>query len=75
MKEEKVVLNVHAKDFLITCSPEFAGFLRAEIDRLSQGSGKIELRELVDAYLSNTYEILSLHKKLASLQERLDNFS
>ena len=48
---KQVIINVSAKDFNIKCSEEFADFIEADIDLISKGSKKIELKQLVESYI------------------------
>lgn len=73
-QKRELVLNVHAKDFMITCDEDLARYLKAQIDELSGGTGKIDLKTLVDAYLKLSCEKYKNAKKLDNLEAKLNLF-
>lgn len=60
----EVIINVAAKDFVIRCADDFAKFLEVDIDLLSKGSKKIELKEFVNSYIAKSYEQYKIHKQI-----------
>lgn len=69
---KEITLNVNAKDFLIRCAQDFAEFLEADIDLLSNGSKKIELKEFVNSYITKSYELFKIQKQLNKLIKTLN---
>lgn len=63
-KIREVIINVNAKDFVIRCADDFASFLETDIDLLSKGSKKIELKEFVNSYIAKSYEQYKIHKQV-----------
>jgi len=70
---KQVIINVSAKDFNIKCSEEFADFIEADIDLISKGSKKIELKQLVESYIKRSYDYYTLQKELKKLLTTLNN--
>lgn len=73
-QKKELILNVHAKDFMITCDEDLARYLKSQIDELSGGTGKMELKTLVDAYLKLSCEKYKNIKKLDDLEAKLNSF-
>lgn len=71
-KIKEVIINVNAKDFVIRCAEDFAEFLEADIDLLSKGSKKIELKEFVNSYITKSYEQYKIHRQLGKLIKTLN---
>lgn len=71
--EKQVVINVSAKDFIIRCGNEFAEYLESDIDLMSKGTKKIELKQLVDAFVKKSYEHYILQKELKKLLKTIDD--
>ncbi len=71
-KIREVIINVNAKDFVIRCADDFASFLEADIDLLSKGSKKIELKEFVNSYIAKSYEQYKLHKQMSKNIKTID---
>lgn len=63
-KIREVIINVSAKDFVIRCADDFANFLEVDIDLLSKGTKKIELKEFVNSYIAKSYEQYKIHKQI-----------
>lgn len=66
-KTKEVIINVSAKDFVVRCADDFAQFLESDIDLLSKGSKKIELKEFVNSYIAKSYEQYKIHKQLEKI--------
>lgn len=69
---KQVIINVSAKDFNIKCGEEFADFLEIEIDLISGGTKKIELKQLVESYVKRSYDYYTLQKELKRLLSTLN---
>lgn len=72
-KIREVIINVNAKDFVIRCADDFASFLEADIDMLSKGSKKIELKEFVNSYISKAYEQYKSYKQMSKIIKTIDD--
>ncbi|MBX1885901.1 hypothetical protein [Campylobacter peloridis] len=70
--QRKVTINVYAKDFVVTCSNEFANHLEDEIALISGGSGKIELANFINAFVKLSYENYIFKKELNKLVSTID---
>ncbi len=71
-KIREVIINVNAKDFVIRCADDFASFLEGDIDLLSKGSKKIELKEFVNSYIAKSYEQYKTRKELVKIIKTID---
>lgn len=71
-KSKEVIINVNAKDFMVKCNAEFASQLEADIDLLSYGTKKIELKNLVDNFVKKSYENYTLKKELEKLLKNIN---
>lgn len=70
--QRKVTINVYAKDFVVTCSNEFANHLEDEIAFISGGNGKIELANFINAFVKLSYENYILKKELNKIINVID---
>ncbi|HEC1793434.1 TPA: hypothetical protein R1740_000054 [Campylobacter lari] len=70
--QRKVTINVYAKDFVVTCSNEFANHLEDEIALISGGTGKIELANFINTFVKLSYENYILKKELNKLINTID---
>lgn len=69
----QVVLNVQAKDFVIKCGKDFAKVLESEIALISNGSNKLELATLVNAFVKLSFDNYRLQKELKKLANSINN--
>lgn len=69
--EKRVTINVSAKEFNVKCGLDFAEFLESDIDLLSNGTKKIELKQLVAAYVKKSYENYILQRDIKKLLEKV----
>ncbi|MCW1360682.1 hypothetical protein [Campylobacter sp. US33a] len=67
MSEKQVIINVSAKDFIVKCSEEFAHYLENDIALISNGTQRMELKTLVDAFVKKSYDSYILEKDLKKL--------
>lgn len=72
-KIREVVINVSAKDFVIRCADDFAKFLEVDIDLLSKGTKKIELKEFVNSYIAKSYEQYKIHKQIDKIIKTINS--
>ncbi|AJC94463.1 hypothetical protein FVD15_00400 [Campylobacter volucris] len=70
--QRKVTINVYAKDFVVTCSNEFANHLEDEIALISGGTGKIELANFINAFVKLSYENYIVKKELNKIITTID---
>lgn len=69
---KQVIINVSAKDFIVKCGGDFAAYLETDIDLLSGGSKKIELKHFVDAFVKKSYENYILQKEIKKLVKTIN---
>ena len=70
--EKQVIINVSAKDFVVRCGEDFASYLQTDIDLISGGTRKIELKKIVDAFVKKSYEHYILQKELNKLLKTIN---
>ena len=69
---KEVIINVSAKDFTVRCGEDFANYLEADIDLVSNGTKKIELKQFVNAFVKKSYDYYMLQKELNKLLKTIN---
>ena len=69
---KQVIINVSAKDFIVKCGGDFAKYLETDIDLISNGTKKIELKLFVDSFVKKSYENYILQKEIKKLVKTLN---
>ena len=71
-KIREVIINVSAKDFVIKCSDYYANIYEADIDLISRGSKKIELKDFIQSYVAKSYENYEIRRQIDELIKTLN---
>ncbi|TQR61335.1 hypothetical protein [Campylobacter troglodytis] len=71
-KITEVIINVSAKDFVIKCSEDFAKIFEADIDLISKGTKKIELKDMIQSFVAKSYENYEIRKQIDELIKALN---
>ncbi|NDJ26568.1 hypothetical protein DMB95_01150 [Campylobacter sp. MIT 12-8780] len=69
---KEVIVNVSAKDFTVRCGEDFANYLETDIDLVSNGTKKIELKQFVNAFVKKSYDYYMLQKELNKLLKTIN---